>query len=200
MIRRGFTLFELIVSLAILSVVSTLAVSAFISANDYWNDLRAADQLNQNATAALDSLRDDFGRVLPSRVSSDALRGRTGTVTDDSHFWRTTFEDDRMEMTVDQYNTVTRQRETATVGYFIDRHSGTAPCLVRTARGAATTETVVAPNVAGLRLAWFDGKRWLDAWEQPGLPRAVRVSLSLIDPDRPGRNLARTAEFNVNVP
>ncbi len=197
--RGGFTLFELIVSLAILSVVSTLAVGAFINANGYWNELRAAVQLDQNATAALDSLRDDFGQVLPSRLSNTALHGRTGTVTDDSHSWRTTFEDDRVEMTVDQYNTASKQRETVTVAYFIDRQHG-VPRLVRTAGASAATETVVAPNIAGLRFAWFDGKQWLDAWEQPGLPRAVRASLSMVDPHRPDRNLARTAVFNVNVP
>lgn len=197
--RRGFTLFELMVSLAILSVVSTLAVSAFISATGYWNGLQAAVQLDKDATAALDSLRDDFGQMLPSRLSNAALRGSTGNATDDSHSWRSTFEDDRLEMTVDQYNTASKQRETATVAYFIDRHKD-VPRLVRAVRGGAAAETVVAPNVAGLRFAWFDGKQWLDAWEQVGLPRAVRVSLSLIDPARPGRNLARTAVFNVNVP
>jgi prepilin-type N-terminal cleavage/methylation domain-containing protein len=197
--HRGFTLFELLVSMTILSVVSTLAVTAFISATGYWNELQATVQLDQNATAALDSLRDDFGRVLPSCVSNAALRGHAGTVTDDSHSWRTTFEDDRIEMTVDQYNTAGKQRETATVAYHIDRKNG-VPRLVRSARGSAASEMVVAPNVAGLRFAWFDGKQWLDAWEQAGLPRAVRVSLSLVDPRRPTRNLARTVVFNVNVP
>ena len=200
MIRRGgFTLFELLVSLAILSVVSTLSVSAFISANDYWNDLSATAQLEKNATTALDSMGEDFARILPSRLSNTALRGTTGSFLDDSHSWPATFEDDRLEMLVDQYNAASKQREMATVAYSVDRHS-TAPRLVRTARGSAAMETVVATNVAGLRLSWFDGKQWSDVWEQAGLPRAVRVSLSLIDPARPSRNLARTAVFNVNVP
>jgi prepilin-type N-terminal cleavage/methylation domain-containing protein len=198
MSARGFTLLELIVSLTILSVVSTLAVSAFVNANDYWNGLRSAAELDRNATAALDSLRGDFGSLLPSRVSNTALRGLTATAVDDRHSWRSTFEDDRAEMVTDQYNMLSSQHEMATVGYSIDRH-GEIPRLVRTARGSAVTETVIAPNVAGLNFAWFDGKQWLDAWEKPGLPRAVRVSLSLVDPDRPGRNLARTTVFNVNV-
>ena len=197
--RGGFTLLELLVSLAVLSVVSTLAVSAFISASDYWNDLCATVQLEKNATAALDSMGEDFARILPSRLSNTALRGTTGNFLDDSHFWQATFEDDRVEVAVDQYNAASKHRETATVAYSIDRHSK-VPRLVRTAKGSAATETVVAANVAGLRFSWYDGKQWSDAWEQAGLPRAVRVSLSLIDPVRPGRNLARTAVFNVNVP
>ncbi len=197
--HRGFTLLELLVSLAILSVVSTLTVTAFISANSYWDDLRAKTQLEQNATAALDSLRDDFGRIVPSRLANAALRGSTGSATDDSHSWRSTFEDDRLEMTVDQYNTASKLREMANLAYFIDRHNQVAR-LVRATRGSAAAELVVAPNVAGLRFSWFDGKQWLNTWQQTGLPRAVQVSLSLVDPTRPGRNLARTAVFNVNVP
>ena len=197
--RAGFTLFELVVSLTVLSVVSTLAVSALVSAGRYWNELQAAAELDRHATAALESLRADFGNVLSSQAAPAPLRGRTGAMVDDSHSWRSTFEDDRLEMCVEQYNAATRQFETATVAYRVDRSGGT-PRLVRGARGQSVSETVVAPGVAGLRFSWFDGRQWVDAWERSGLPRAVRVSVSVVDPAAPGRNIARAAEFRVSVP
>jgi len=40
---------------------------------------------------------------------------------------------------------------------------------------------------------------WLDRWDRPTLPRAIRVSLMIEDPNRPDRQLARKVVFGNEV-
>jgi len=44
----------------------------------------------------------------------------------------------------------------------------------------------VAEEAVGLRLRYFDGTSWTDAWDSGAsdtLPRAIEVTLALLDPD-----------------
>lgn len=200
---QGFTLIEVLAVIAVFAVAISLSASTFISALSGRQALQARTALHAQAERALDTVAQDFNRLVPARLSGVAVRGEQGWFQDDSRYWRMQLEDDRLILPVEVINPDTALREHATVMYQIDR--GQEPAvLVRTygALDAAVPEGAteqVVQNVHGFRVEFHDGEEWLPRWEEPTMPAAVRVSLTLADPTRLEEQIARTSTFAIHV-
>ena len=65
----GFTLLEILVVAAIIGVVMTMGTSTFVGVTRAWNEQRAITDLDDQARAALESIRQDVESTLSSEVS-----------------------------------------------------------------------------------------------------------------------------------
>ncbi len=202
--HRGFTLLELLVTLSVLSVVSTIGLTGLFRITMHWNDLQAIMSLNKAATLAFSSFADDFENTLSAAVSDTDFEGRHDETSGMVQHWRVVFEDDSIAFPVEIFNPVTEQHERMRIRYAIERTNHTTQ-LLRTAVALDEEDasrgniSVVATDIAGMRIRYYDGSNWHDHWDAPESPVLVRVSLSMMDQQRPDRQLARSATFPIHI-
>lgn len=183
---RGFTLLELLVALAIFSVLSVMAYGGLSSV------LGARERVLQSLerTTALQKaylrLRNDLQqlRARPSRDPYGEAQAALALLPDGS-----------MEFTRSGWrNPLAQPRPTLQrVAYRLDadgRLLRSSWRAVDRAQNAPVSEVVVLSGVEDLRWRFLDGSEWRDAWPVPGpggapklaaVPRAVEVALTLKD-------------------
>ena len=199
---RGFTLIEMLVVIAILSVVTTLGTMTLVQLWARWGELKAASTLDTRADSAFQTMRKDFAATVASPIAGAALQATSGT-EEDKRFYEHPLRSDQFTLPVDVATAA--GRTTALVGYRIERKDGQAT-LMRTEQplrgNGQAAGRVVAEGVLKMHVEYAGaGGGWSDGWAQPGNPKAVRVSLLLAEPDHPNRQqTARKAVFTVNVP
>ncbi len=93
----------------------------------------------------------------------------------------------------------------ALVGYHIEQRSDGVWVLMRTTqsiRGGEAIKVQVAEGVLQMRVEYVGtGGTWVTTWSEPVHPSAVRVSLTLYNPNNLLRmQTARKAVFEVHVP
>jgi prepilin-type N-terminal cleavage/methylation domain-containing protein len=201
--KSGFTLLELIVVLSLMGIVSTIGMTGFFRMTQHFNTLQENMRLNKSAANTFDMMLQDFENILSGRVTGSPLQGIHADTEVSLHFWRITFEDDTLSFPVEVLNPLTQQRERLLVNYAVERGIND-PRLVRTTSSlqqpdATPNAIVVAGDVAGMRLQYYDGDTWHGEWSKPVHPDLVRVSLSLIAGNRTDGQLARTATFALQV-
>ena len=201
--RSGFTLLEVMVVLTIMGVITTIGTVAFFRMNDYWNNLQENMRLNKIAGNAFDIFRKDFENVLSVQAFDMPLQGVHSDNEENVHFWQISLEDDSITFPVEIFNLFEQESERLWVNYSIDRESD-SPRLVRKIMPYENKEgkviiTAVLEDIAGMRIRYFDGESWQDKWDAFALPKLVCVSISLVDYDKTGRQLARVATFAVPV-
>lgn len=205
----GFSLIELIVVLALLSVVSTLGLVAFFRVDARWRTDQVRGRLYASADAIFAEMREDFGRVLSSRLSGVPVRGVSNTYVDareGSRFWHMGFEDDQFILPVESWNPVTGLIERHNVMYQIARDTGGCRLVRRygaleepVPAGASADLHSAAAEVLALCAEYSDGTSWQRGWNRPDAPRAVRVSLTLMDKNRYYEQISQKAVFTINA-
>lgn len=201
--KSGFTLLELVVVVSLMGVITTIGVTGFFRMTTHFKTLQENLYLNKSATNAFGVMLQDFENLLAAKVADSPLHGTHADTEDSLHFWRIPFEDDTITFPVEVVNPLTQQRERLRVTYTVERGMND-PRLVRSTTSlleplATPSSVVVADNVAGMRLQYFDGNTWHNDWSAPAHPNLVRVSLSLIAGNRTDGQLARTATFALQV-
>jgi len=199
----GFSLLELLTVIGLLGVVMTLGGSAFIQFVGGWKTVQIRTLLHGRADNALASLEQDFGHLVSTRLSGVPMRGESRSYEDDTLYWRMQVEDDLLVLPVEIPPGVDGLRQYSAVMYHIDRDQE-RPVLTRTygrleADVPEGATEALAEDVHGMRIEYYDGTEWHAQWEAPGMPRAVRVSLILMDITRPHEQIARTATYPVHV-
>ncbi len=205
----GFTLIELLTVLAVLSVLTTIGISLFFSVGDQWRVANLRLDLSRTADNAFAAMRQDFGRVIASRRGGAPLRGEERyeeKPVSGAHprFGVQRLESDVIIAPVEGVDPQSGLPERYAVMYHIDR-SGTVPALVRTLGplgepAPAGARQVIAEGVAAMRAEFHDGENWHTGWDRPEMPKAVRISLAVMHPDRPWEQVARKAVFDLFVP
>lgn len=201
--RGGFSLFEMLVVLSILGVVSTVGIGAFVSITSAYRTTEKRMDLEATAQRALDAIRDDLGMITPSRLAGTAMSGVRG-MEEEHRYGRVPLENDRFVAPLSFHNPLEKRTERITVAYAIDRANG-VPALVRTIQGGyghelpAGATQVIAPGALSMRIAYFDGNQWLAEWKNSEHPLALRVSLTVHDLDRPYEQLSREATIQLQV-
>lgn len=205
MIRRaaGFTLAELLVVIAVLSVVSTLGMTAFSAVTGHYRTQSVRMDLATRAERGFAQVQDDVGRVLPTGRGAPAIRGER-RMEETLRYGRVPLEDDALTLPIESVHPETGLAEHLSVRYAIDR-GGPVPVLRRTlgplgADPPAGASIEVLRGVLSMTVEFHDGTGWRRGWDGPRHPRAVRVAIVAQDPDRPFEQVARRAEFTVHVP
>ena len=206
--RAGFTLLEVLVVLTILGVVSTLGISAFVTVMSAWNEGKTLTELDAQAEEAFEEIRRDLADALSYELSGVALRGTSGDAIDTDTVPAAHNADDSVSIPI-QGAAVGRARQRAEmVGYRVDR--GTAEgSLIRTVGSldedfptTGRQEVIARARTVAFRAEYLSddpGRLWESEWHGPGHPKAVRISLTLEDRDRPGIQISRKAVLRVHV-
>ena len=206
--RGGFTLLEILVVLVILGVVSGLGTSAFVVVTSVWNERKSLTDLDAQAQEAFESIRRDLSDALSYELSGLEIQGTNHDAIDRSTVPAAHNADDSIAIPVQGASTGQKRRRPALVGYRMDRDTENG-ALVRTVgdldAAYPTTgrqEVIPLARTVAFRVEYLSddpGSLWIGDWQGPGHPRAVRVSLTLEDLDRPDFQIARKAVLRVHV-
>ncbi len=201
--RAGFSLVEMLVVLAMLGVVSTVGIGAFVSITGSYRTTEKRMDLEGVAQRALASIGEDCSLLTSSRLAGTALRG-VRSMEDAARYGRVPLEDDHIVLPVSYRNPLEQRMERLSVAYAIDRSEAPAR-LVRTMQGGYGHETpsgateTIAIGVLSMRIDYFDGTTWKENWSAEQHPLQVRVSVTVFDLDRPYEQVARSATFPIRV-
>lgn len=199
----GFTLFEMLVVLAVLGVVSSIGISAFVSISASYRTIERRMNMETIAQNILDTVREDCNLIVPSALSGRAVQAERA-MEETRRYGRVPLENDRVVLPISYFNPIAGKLERVRVMYHIDRE-GPMPVLRRTMEGGygpgdpAGASEVVAAHVLSMRVECFDGQEWLPGWDNAANPAALRFSVTVADPDRPYEQTARSAAFPVRV-
>ena len=206
--RGGFTLLEILIVLAIMGVVSGLGSSAFIVVTSAWNERKSITELDAQAQAVFESIRRDLSDTLSYELSGLEIHGTHRDAVDRSTVPAAHNADDSIAIPVQGASTGQARQRAALVGYRIDRSSENG-ALVRTVGNldaayptTGRQEIIPLARTVAFRIEYLNdspGGLWKDDWQGPGHPRALRVSLTLEDLDRPDFQIARKAVLRVHV-
>lgn len=206
--RAGFTLIELLVVLAIIGIVMTIGTSTFVTVTAAWHERRAISELDDQAETVLDSIGQDIASMISFDVSGVGIAGASREVKDSRTYPAASHADDEICIPVNAHDPARNVSTPGKVAYKVDRSGGTAGTIVRTV-GPLSGEVptggrleLIPARVQGFSVEYLGGDvnaAWTDTWAGPGLPRAVRVSISLEHPVRSEFQVARKAVFPVHV-
>jgi hypothetical protein len=148
-------------------------------------------------------MRKDFAAALPAKLAGGAIKGASRSVQD-ARFFKIALDDDQVVIPVQAAAGPDARPQRFDVTYDVDRKSGGC-ALLRVAAlpgGKEGSSVRVADGVLGLCIEYAGkepGAAWQREWKQDASPAAIRVSLVLMDPDRPFEQIARKAVFPVRV-
>ena len=176
--EEGFTLVEMLVSLALLGLATLLVVQGFTASRGAWRRLEARDRSAETVASAQTRLRD--------RLEQMSVQARFETTRPYIDF---DGENDRLEFLAEPLlgeavGPITRQRLSLTP-------DGTLVLAPGTNDGRPAPSDVLLGDVAGLEIDYFGADApggsatWRDAWtREPGPPELVRVRVAFPRGDR----------------
>lgn len=193
--RRGFTLLEIIVSLAVLSVIATLAFSAIAGAIGVRDTMEAQDALNQSARIAMGKIRRDLQLAYLTPNVTAVNTYRTIFVARDEspdRIWFATLSHQRLHRD-------SRESDQTEITLWTEPDPTRPDAQVLLRREAPRIDQDPVLGGAILPLAYgvtrFDLRfldpttnEWREDWDTTGtetpnrLPRAVQVLLELLGP------------------
>lgn len=203
--RTGFTLVEVVTVLAVIGVVSTLGTAIFFKMTSGWAQVRGRSELDARIEHAFEQIQRDVNEVISQELSGEPLRGILVDEKSELFFDRV-LSRDRVVLPV---RAAAKRDDIDVAGlvmYRIDTSQEPAQ-LVRTTGefGAAEPSGNPAVMAAGvlrftIEYAPADGSgEWVRGWDRAQLPAALRVSMTLLDPDQPGEQVARKAVFPIHA-
>jgi general secretion pathway protein J len=186
---RGFTLLEVLLAMAILTIVASAVYASFATAG------RMVEQAGE--------VRDgtDLARTLLARITSDIANVYVNPGMTETFLLGRKVEDEEQRKRYDGIYLTTltnwrkpesREMELWEVGYYFqDRPDGKGRVLFRKEKRElskdappleGTTDYELTDTVADLRFRYYTGSTWSDEWDtrtQGRVPRAVEIILSL---------------------
>ncbi|GMV98863.1 MAG: hypothetical protein AMXMBFR84_00030 [Candidatus Hydrogenedentota bacterium] len=204
----GYTLFELVVVIGVLSVVTSIGVTSFYKMTSYWSAVQRKSQLHRTADNAFNAIQTDLAAVVASPLASLGVQGLNGEAQADELFYRIPLANDQLTAVIQAPAGESNRALSQRVTYRLDRAPETGiGTLVRAAseRTAEPSEEQKTDVLAGvlqldIQYAAAGGGGWQSEWKQPGLPAAVLVSLTVTDPNSPmSEVVARKAVLPIHV-
>jgi len=199
---HGFTLFELLVVLAVMSVVSTIGVTAYSRVTGVWRISAMRMELGATAEDIFTSIRRDVENVPSSRRTGQVIQG-IDVLSEDAMFGRVPLDNDRMVLPIVQvgpYGTAER----LAVRYHVQR-DGLPGQLTRTLGPMDGTEPngssqVVANNVLAMDIEYLSAGAWQPSWSGESQPEAVKINITLCGVGQwRGEQITRSAVIPVYV-
>ncbi|MBI5091900.1 MAG: prepilin-type N-terminal cleavage/methylation domain-containing protein [Candidatus Hydrogenedentes bacterium] len=197
--ESGFSLHELLLAIALMGIITTWAAKSFVSVSDTWGKVRNAAELNDDATRAFAQLESDFSSVISPRLSGIPLKA----LPDSTKNGGAAVADSVVIPIQAVPDGAIRRVMGIAVSYHLDAKNG----LMRTRGNLTDTEPVgypnsVAKNISSIRFEYAGqsgSESWTPNWTGTALPKAVRVSLVLADPNHPEQAISRKAVFAIHV-
>lgn len=199
----GFTLFELLVVLAVMSVVSTIGVTAYSRITDVWRLSAMHMELGSTAEDIFQSIRRDMENVASSRLTGLALQG-IDVLSEDAMYGRVPLDNDRLVLPIVQAG-ASGAAERLAVKYHVHREGEQISQLIRTLGPMDGSEPngasqIIASNVLALDIEYLAGAVWQPAWSSNVQPEAVRVNITVSGAGQwRAEQVTRSAVFPVYV-
>lgn len=204
--RSGFTLFELLVVLSVMSVVSTIGVTAYSRVTGVWRVSALRMEMASNAEYIFETIRRDIENVPSSLRTGQAIRG-TDVLNEEVNYRRVPLDNDTLVLPVLQVGGKGLSERIA-VKYHIQRN-GTDHVLARTAGpmggsdpngSSLMVSDVNRANVLSMDIQYLSAGVWQPVWSGPTHPEAVRVALTLAGKgQREVEQITRSAVFPIRV-
>lgn len=198
--QSGFSLYELLLAIALMGIITTWAGMSFVSVSDTWSKIRNAAELNDEANNAFAQLEADFSSVISPRLSGiplkalpDSAKNGGGSVADSL---------------VIPVQAVPEGAIRRVMGIAVSYHLDLAKNgLIRTTGNLTDADpagypTSIAKDISSIRFEYAGqpgAESWTPNWTGTGLPKAVRVSLVLAAPNHPEQAISRKAVFAIHV-
>lgn len=196
----GFTLFELLVVLAIMGIVSTIGIGAFFNMTGAWRLSTFRMDLGDAADGVLNAIKDDLDHLPSSKLSGQAIQG-VDFLNDEAKYQDLVrLEDDRLVIPIVQTG-LNGKTERLSVQYRVQREN-TPHVLTRGdfAAGPESGGQTIAEGVLSFELAFLKGDTWQPAWSEPYNPDAIRVSVTLQGAyPRVNEQISRSAILPIHV-
>ncbi len=196
--RRGFSLVEIITVLAVLAVLSTIGVVMFNKILDYRRQSEIRQSLNLNYLRLINRLQLDFDQI----VSPTFTKGRLNTIRhieSERRYQSVPLDDDRLSFPILYVNSEDKN-SIVQVFYYIDRGLGSVPSLVRVMGPIGQKEPtgareIIMSGVLAMKIQCYDGNNWVEQWDKPFYPKAVKMSFVLADENRIWEQVVRETTF-----
>ena len=187
--RSGFTLIELLTVLVVLAVVTTLAGRAFYWIVDGWSRTLHRTEMDRKAEQAIEVMRKDLAAIVPPSLAGRSLVGAA---------------EQGQSPTLECAIATPTEVEGCTVGALATYQlaDGVLERHTQLLAGEGGSKTDLASGVAAVHFEYAPagGGPWQPAWTADALPKAVRVSIVVFDPDRTYRGeVARKAVIPIYV-
>lgn len=202
--RHGFSLLELIVVIGLIGIVTTWGYVILYRVDSAWNELRQRTELSAAADNIFETMKADFDAMVSPALAGVPIAG-TEAMAETKHEGQRAVFNDSITLPVAGPEGQGLQR----VRYYVDRSDGrdqlTRESVILAAGEMPLTQTPLNPgvNVAYLRCEFGAGAdagfEWLPRWDRPESPACVRVSMTLVNPDRPYIQVSRKAVFDVRM-
>lgn len=210
---RGFTLLELLVAMTLMVVTGACLYTALYTGFQSRQSALAAVEPTSQALNAIELLKQDIYGVLPPTgvlagpFVGTASRSSKGTDADSLEFYTTQVyaSTDRPMGGIGKVTLALEDdddnRNDTRAGYRLVRRVTTN---LLSPRSIDPDEQVLCRNVMSLSLRYFDGDRWLDAWDSTAdansLPKAVEVGIELINTSRRSNGNRETRQLVQSFP
>lgn len=202
--RRGFTLIELIVSAALMSVILGAAYACLTAGLQARELVESRSATAQNARVALALMTADLRNATPLSPEFEFV-GMDRTLGNS--------EADNLDFATHHYSPLNpREGDICEVSYFLEEDANESTRTLWRRRDSSPDDKplaggdreIIAQGLEGLRFEYYDGLDWYDTWGDPedrykgtdtlqlpynayGLPDAVRITLSFHSEPSPGR-------------
>lgn len=203
----GFTLLELIITIAILGAVTGMGATAFTGVTTAWSNAQSEAELDRRVDEVFNAFQEDVSDTLSARLSGEPVLGIAREVNSDRYFDRV-LADDMIVLPIQHSAADTRMRSGSKVAWRVQRNQDTS-ILVRAIgaldqpipSGGMTNELGEADVV---RLSFeFEAVdepgKWVREWSRNEHPAAVKMTLVVADTGRPWVQIGREAVFPINV-
>jgi prepilin-type N-terminal cleavage/methylation domain-containing protein len=204
----GYSLLELLVSIALMSVVMTLGVRSFSLLTGLWNETRALADLSDIAEQAFKQIELDLSDTLSAELSGVSIIGIDRVTQNNRSFNSANDADDSLIIPVQGIMRGVSLQRSRSVQYHVDRDQGRS--ILKRSIGAlgdknpssGRIDVISRADTLRFDVSFTTGdpdRPWVDEWNSEALPRAVRVSLTLADPENIFRQVSRKKIFAVHV-
>jgi prepilin-type N-terminal cleavage/methylation domain-containing protein len=205
--HAGFTLMELLVVIATMGIVATVALSAFFGMTASWREVSSRAALDRQAEAAFELIRADLADLVSPALAGTSLKVVNKTHSSrDEYVAAPTRDDDELTFPV-LLEAADGSRVPGLITYFVSHEDDPATPedegnTLKRLQADLAGNYIGSSRAAEARALWFsvefatpDG-RWAPEWTEPQPTTAVRVSLTLQDPDT-GEQVIRQAVLPV---
>ena len=203
--HSGFSLLELLVSIAIMGVVTTLGVSAFSKMTTQWLETKTMTELENNVETVFESVGKDLADTLSAEVSGHSIVGEDREWINPKEHNPFEYKDDRMVIPVQGVKDGVDIA--VAVQYAIVRNAETTSLKRSTAPLGSDKWLNPLDLIAGVDTLSFDieyatdnvESPWVKAWTASTLPKAVRVGIVVADRDNAYYQVSRKAVYTIAV-
>ena len=202
--ESGFTLLEIILALAIGGIVITIGLQTLSRMTEGFTEAQRRAELDHRARQAFRLLQRDFAETAAPALTERVLEGETGETEAEALWGAEGLEDDSASWIILTRDAPDGLEQPVNVRYHVERNAEGMGALMRMAYpldGAPDEEhggQAHVRGVAAFRLDYLGGDgEWSRGWTEDAQPRAVRVSITLVDEERPERQVARQAVFPI---